>query len=370
MWARIFGFGEAGLRSLSALAGVLTVPVAYGIGAKLCTRRVGVVLAALTACSPLLIWYSQEARSYELLVLLTAVSLLIFAHARAHPRPALLIAWGVASALALATHYYAVLAVIPQAIWLLAGPPTRPRRPDRGRGGDAVRGRADAAGAARTRPGTTTGSPRSRWGCGCAQIVPQFLIGTGIPAHAVLERVAAVIALPARGRARAAPSGDERSGALVAGALAVGGLALNLILIAGGIDDLITRNLIGAVAAGGDRGGRRARRPAGSAARRGGRRWRCAGSASRARSGSTIDRNLQRPDWRPVAAALGAAARRRARGARDPGPALPRRCCRCRCTSPDLAFLRHARRPGRRARRGLDALAAAGRCAGGARPAT
>ncbi len=30
VWARIFGFGEAGLRSLSALAGTLVVPVAYG----------------------------------------------------------------------------------------------------------------------------------------------------------------------------------------------------------------------------------------------------------------------------------------------------------------------------------------------------
>src|SRR5437868_8258962 len=88
VWARIFGYGEVGLRSLSALAGVLTVPVAYGLGAKLCTRRVGLVLGALTASSPLLIWYSQEARSYQLLVLLTAVSLLAFAYARGVPHTA------------------------------------------------------------------------------------------------------------------------------------------------------------------------------------------------------------------------------------------------------------------------------------------
>ena len=34
VWARIFGYGEAGLRSLSALAGVLIVPVAYAAGAR------------------------------------------------------------------------------------------------------------------------------------------------------------------------------------------------------------------------------------------------------------------------------------------------------------------------------------------------
>ena len=34
VWARIFGYGEAGLRSLSAVAGVLTVPVAFGAAAQ------------------------------------------------------------------------------------------------------------------------------------------------------------------------------------------------------------------------------------------------------------------------------------------------------------------------------------------------
>ena len=63
VWARIFGFGEAGLRSLSAVAGVLTVPVMYATGAKLISRRAGLIVAALTATSPILIWYSQEARS-------------------------------------------------------------------------------------------------------------------------------------------------------------------------------------------------------------------------------------------------------------------------------------------------------------------
>src|SRR5207237_10226441 len=65
VWARAFGFGEAGLRSLSALVGVATVPVAYSAAAKLASRRVGLVMAALTACNPFLIWYSQEARSYS-----------------------------------------------------------------------------------------------------------------------------------------------------------------------------------------------------------------------------------------------------------------------------------------------------------------
>ena len=63
---------EYGLRSLSALAGVATVPVAYLIGAELRGRRAGLMAAALVAVNPMLLWYSQEARAYALLVLLCA----------------------------------------------------------------------------------------------------------------------------------------------------------------------------------------------------------------------------------------------------------------------------------------------------------
>src|ERR1700748_3297466 len=85
VWARIFGYGEVGLRSLSALAGVTMIPVVYAAGAKLVSRRAGLLAAAFATCSPLLIWYSQEARSYQLLAFLAAASLLAFAYALARP---------------------------------------------------------------------------------------------------------------------------------------------------------------------------------------------------------------------------------------------------------------------------------------------
>src|SRR5439155_26485479 len=43
VWARVFGYGEAALRSLSALAGVAMIPVVYRAGAKLISRRAGVL---------------------------------------------------------------------------------------------------------------------------------------------------------------------------------------------------------------------------------------------------------------------------------------------------------------------------------------
>ena len=88
-WSRPFGIGEVGLRSLSALIGTLTVPVAYVVGAQLVSRRSGLAAAALVAVSPLLVYYSQEARPYALAILLGGLSVGLFARAleAASPSP-------------------------------------------------------------------------------------------------------------------------------------------------------------------------------------------------------------------------------------------------------------------------------------------
>ena len=73
-WARVFGTGEAGLRSLSALFGTATIVLVALIARRLAGDRAAVAAAALAAANPLLIWYSQEARAYALLVALCAVT--------------------------------------------------------------------------------------------------------------------------------------------------------------------------------------------------------------------------------------------------------------------------------------------------------
>jgi uncharacterized membrane protein len=119
LWTQVTGTGEAGLRSLSAVAGAATVPVAYLLGVELRDRRAGLIAAALVAVNPMLLWYSQEARAYALFVLLTAVSLLYFVRALDRGRRRDSVAWGIASALALATHYFAAFPIAAEAIWLL-----------------------------------------------------------------------------------------------------------------------------------------------------------------------------------------------------------------------------------------------------------
>jgi mannosyltransferase len=112
VWERVFGWHEAGLRSLSALFGVATVPAAFLAARESFGERAGLVAAALFAVNPYFVWYSQEARAYALLVLLCTVSLVFFLRGA-------LWRWAAVSALALLTHYFAALLVVPAAAWLL-----------------------------------------------------------------------------------------------------------------------------------------------------------------------------------------------------------------------------------------------------------
>src|ERR1700755_1838146 len=76
VWTQLVGTGEFGLRSISAAAGVASVPVAYLIGVELRGRRAGLWAAALVAVNPMMLWYSQEARAYALVALFGALSVL------------------------------------------------------------------------------------------------------------------------------------------------------------------------------------------------------------------------------------------------------------------------------------------------------
>jgi mannosyltransferase len=68
----VFGTSEIALRFLPALFGTITIPVFYLIGKEFKDENVGIIMAAIATFSPFLIWYSQEARAYSLLLLLVA----------------------------------------------------------------------------------------------------------------------------------------------------------------------------------------------------------------------------------------------------------------------------------------------------------
>lgn len=119
VWTKAFGYGEIGLRSLSALAGTATVPVTFLGGATLFGRRAGVAAAGLVSVSPLLVWYSQEARAYALAVLLSAISFVALTRVLERATTRSLAVWAVASVLAIASHYFALFVVGAEVLWLL-----------------------------------------------------------------------------------------------------------------------------------------------------------------------------------------------------------------------------------------------------------
>ena len=120
-WVRVFGDTEVGLRSLSAVAGLATVPFAMATARAASGRRAGLICGVLLAVNPLLIWYSQEARAYSVLVLASTIALWLFVRARDRPSGPRLGAWAAAAIAAMWTHYFAAFLILPEALLLLGG---------------------------------------------------------------------------------------------------------------------------------------------------------------------------------------------------------------------------------------------------------
>jgi uncharacterized membrane protein len=128
-WAHVFGDGETALRSVSVLAGIATIPVAYWLALELRQRRmVARIAALLVAINPMLVWYSQEARPYSLLAFFGALSMLALARVLNRGQTRDFVMWGLACAGALAVHYYAGFLIVAEAGAILLLRPRRWRR--------------------------------------------------------------------------------------------------------------------------------------------------------------------------------------------------------------------------------------------------
>lgn len=258
LWSRVFGTGEVGLRSLSALVGTVTVPVAYRAAAELVDRRrIALLAAGFVALNPYLVWYSQEARSYALMALFAAAAFLYFARSLNRPSPRSLGLWALASALALCSHYFSVFLVVPQAIWLLARRRWR-RQAALAVGSVVIVGLAliplaVAQEAGGRRNGFTQVPLASRIGemslsFVASQEPPPFAGSRPVDAlqfvalvGGALLLITSVTLVAVRG------SPEEQRGATVAAVIGGAGIALPLLLAVAGADFINPRNLIGAL---------------------------------------------------------------------------------------------------------------------------
>ena len=242
-WTRVLGTGTVDLRSLSAVFGTLTVPVAF-LAARRASDQAGLWAAGVAAVNPLLFYYAQEARAYSLLILLAGLSFVCWQRALDDPTPRRTAWWAVFSALALTTHYFALFLVIPEALWLMRRYGVR--RLAAPLGGLVVVGLALAPLALRQRE-----DGKSNWIEGTslasriAQAPKQFVVGIDGPGEvvtallALLCVAAAVVVLVRRGTAR------ERETARAAAVIAGVGLLLPLLLSLSGVADLFNgRNVV------------------------------------------------------------------------------------------------------------------------------
>jgi 4-amino-4-deoxy-L-arabinose transferase-like glycosyltransferase len=106
------------LRMPSLLAGTLTIPASYALGARVAGVRAGMFAAALVALSPFAIFYSAEARGYALLALLITTSALVLLQAVRSSRWGWWVCWAVVAGGAVYTHYTAVFALAAETGWV------------------------------------------------------------------------------------------------------------------------------------------------------------------------------------------------------------------------------------------------------------
>jgi len=110
------GSSEFWIRALSVLFAVASIPVLYFLGKRLFDARVGAIASALLAVNAYHIQYSQEARTYPLMVLLCMISSLYFLKCLDDSSRRNRLIYILSSGLAVYAHFYSVLVVMAQ--WL------------------------------------------------------------------------------------------------------------------------------------------------------------------------------------------------------------------------------------------------------------
>lgn len=244
VWSHALGYSEVAVRLLPALFGIATVAVVRSAAARVAGTRAGVIAGVLAAVNPLLVWYSQEARAYSLLALFGALSFHFAIRAvdgSADDRRELW-RWGIVAALALCTHYFAVLFVAPEAAWLLWRRGARARLPI---AAVIACGLALAPLAlAQRKTGRTDWISGSPLHTRLVLIPKQFVTGLSAPAQTLLAAVAlaGALAIAATAVVRRVRLPEP---ALAAAAITVGAPLVMAALALIGIDVVLTRNAIG-----------------------------------------------------------------------------------------------------------------------------
>ncbi|MGI8572767.1 MAG: glycosyltransferase family 39 protein [Solirubrobacteraceae bacterium] len=107
------------VRAPSLIAGILTIPAVYLLGVRTVGRAAGLLAASFTALSPFMIYYSSEARSYAVMMLLATLSTLAMLRALDTGKARWWVAYAVCSCAAFYTHYTCAFYLLAQFLWLV-----------------------------------------------------------------------------------------------------------------------------------------------------------------------------------------------------------------------------------------------------------
>ena len=109
------GQSEAWIRLPAAIFGIASIPLIYMVARRLIGVKAALAAAAILAFSPTHVYYSREARSYTMTILLVLLSSWFFTRAAEQDREKDWALWVLFSVLAVYSHYFAALVFVAQA---------------------------------------------------------------------------------------------------------------------------------------------------------------------------------------------------------------------------------------------------------------
>lgn len=118
-WIYLFGNSEFSVRLPSVIFNLLSIVIIFKLGKALFNNRVGLISSLLLSFSWYNIKYSQEARPYSLMILLTLCSFYLLVQWSEKQNVRRNIAYLIFSCLLIYTHTYGIFIIIAQNIWFI-----------------------------------------------------------------------------------------------------------------------------------------------------------------------------------------------------------------------------------------------------------
>jgi len=118
-WSRVVGTSVLEVRALSLVLGMGSIVALYFLGSVMFSRRAGLVAAVYASLSVLHVYYSQEIRTYPLVLLLASLSMYFFVRGLQTQRAAPWIGHTIVNGVLAGTHVIGAFMLVPQGLYLL-----------------------------------------------------------------------------------------------------------------------------------------------------------------------------------------------------------------------------------------------------------